>query len=223
MSRKRRSVFDDVKNTLSLLNAYNLLIYYNSPIFENRENKQWVTWPNHQPGRYNCESFFGKIEQYRKILETEAFTCLLFDASIVRIAYGFDGEKLTNHNLLWWPSPFQITEEDLQLGGVLEIFDLYASEKNWHDGIRMRSPVRFDFDSASSADDHPASHVHLQDPACRIHVDRPMSFNRFINFIFKNFYIDVYNKYKFWGDLRDTSFDCDASRQPSDNFLGWRN
>lgn len=222
MSRKRRSVFDDMKNTLMLLAESNVLIYYNSPILEERESKKWVTWPNHQPGRYNCEPFFGKIEQYRKILGTEAFTCLLCDGSIVRAAYGFEEEKLTNHNLLWWPSPFQITEDDLQLGGVLEIFDLYADERDWHEGIRMRTPIRFDFDSANCADDHPASHVHLQDPACRIFVDRPVSFNRFIKFIFKNFYIKVYDKISFWSDLRDIDFDCDGSRPPLDTFLGWK-
>lgn len=150
----------------------------------------------------------------KKIIETEAFTCLLLDGSLIRAAYAFDGEQLVSHNLLWWPSPFKITKEDLAIGGLLELFDLYSDKSEWTNHIVMRTPLRFDLDIKNAKYDHPASHLHMQTANCRIHVDRPISFNRFITFIFRNFYPEEYRKHDFWNDLFDMKLiDDDLSPQ----------
>jgi hypothetical protein len=198
-------------NTLDILSDNGLTHYHNAPIHDKRDGKDWVTWPNHQSGRYNCESHFAKINQYKKIVETEAFTCLLFDGSLVRAAYGFNNETLMIHNLLWWPSPFRITSEDLVGGGILDFFDLYADSGEWHERLEMRTPFRFDYDTEKAAEDHPLSHLHMQTSDCRLYIDRPLSFNRFITFIFKNFYPDVYKKHYFWGDLVDIKLVDDSA------------
>ena len=52
----------------------------------------------------------------------------------------------------------------------------------------MRSPLRFDFDPSNTSDLHPATHVHMQHADCRISAKRPICFNTFIKFVFKNFY-----------------------------------
>ena len=86
---------------------------------------------------------------------------------------------------------------------MLDIFDLYADSNGWHEQIQMRSPVRFDFDVKNAADEHPASHLHMQSGKCRLFVDSPVCFNRFIKFVFRNFYPDTYNQHFFWGDLEN--------------------
>jgi len=221
MGGKIKEVFEEIYNTLSLLSDSGLTVYHHRPVYSKREGLDLVTWPNHQSGRYNCENFFGRIEQYKKIIGTEAFSCLLFDGSFVRAAYGFDSEGLSVHNLLWWPSPFRISREDLTYGGVLDIFDLYAED--WQENIKMRTPVRFDYDAKKASMDHPASHVHLQSPNCRLYVDKPVSFNIFIKFIFKNFYSEQYSAYDFWDDLRETQLVRDAMPEPvrGEIRLGW--
>lgn len=66
LSKNLKSVLYDMHNTLEVLSDKGLTHYHNNPIYEKREDKDWVTWPNHQPGRYNCETYFARIEQYKK-------------------------------------------------------------------------------------------------------------------------------------------------------------
>ena len=65
----------------------------------------------------------------------------------------------------------------------------------------MRTPIRFDYDIKNVSDNHPKSHMHMQNSECRIFVDRPLCFNKFIKFIFKNFYYKKYIQYDFWENL----------------------
>lgn len=203
MRNNPKRFFQSIQNTLDLLTENGLTIFHNYPVYQERSGEINITWPNHVPGRHNCEPSFGKIAQYRGIVKTGAYTCLLFDGAMVRAAYSFEDDLLVSHSLLWWPSPFLIEASDLELGGVLDIFDLYADSNGWHEQIQMRSPVRFDFDVKNAADEHPASHLHMQSGKCRLFVDSLVCFNRFIKFVFRNFYPDTYNQIFFWGDLEN--------------------
>ena len=223
MSSCPKRLCQSIQNTLRLLTDNDLTIYYNQPVIQETHQRVRITWPNHVTGKHNSASSFGKISQYRAIIETGAFTCLLLDGAILRASYSFDSNELTEYNLLWWPSPFIIDAEDLKIGAVLDIFDLYADSNEWHKDIKMRTPIRFDLDINNASKDHPASHVHFQESNCRLHVDRPICFNRFIKFIFKNFYPNIYSRCFFWKDLQDMSFDVEAVsliEQPQ-SYLGW--
>jgi hypothetical protein len=223
MSSSPKRFCQNIQNTLNLLSENNLTIFHNQPVIKEYQNVTSITWPNHVPGRHNCAPVFGKISQYRTILETGAFTCLLFDGALVRIAYSFKFGSLADYSLLWWPSPFKIDSGDLELGGILDIFDLYASSNDWHENIQMRTPVRFDFDSNNATIKHPASHLHFQESNCRLYVDRPVCFNRFIKFIFLNFYPNTYSNFSFWEDLEDVSLTAKAFDLPVRNYpyVGW--
>ena len=224
MRNNPKRIFQSMRNTLNLLTENGLTIYHNHPIYQEASSIVNITWPNHTPGRHNCEPSFGKISQYRGIVESGAYTCLLFDGAMVRAAYSFEENFLIGHSLLWWPSPFLIDSSDLELGGVLDVFDLYADSKSWHEQIQMRTPVRFDFDIKNSSDGHPASHLHMQSGKCRLFVDRPICFNRFIKLIFRNFYQDTYKQYTFWGDLEHIQLhynNADEQDAPKHEYFGW--
>ena len=64
----------------------------------------------------------------------------------------------------------------------------FLSDSQWHEVIKMRSPVRVDFDPSSTVVNkvHSATHLHMQHEDCRMYVEEPLCFNRFINFILKN-------------------------------------
>ena len=203
MRNNPKRFFQNIQNTLYLLAEKGLTICSNSPVYQESSRGINITWPNHVSGRYNCEPSFGKILQYREIVKSGAFTCLLFEGSMVRAAFSFEDEFLVSHSLLWWPSPFLIDSSDLEVGPVLDIFDLYAASEDWHEQIQMRTPVRFDFDVKISSNDHPTSHLHMQSGKCRLFVNSPVCFNRFIKFIFRNFYPDKYKQFSFWGDLEN--------------------
>lgn len=225
MKNSPKKLFQSMQNTLNLLTDNGLTIYHNNPLYQACNGEVMITWPNHVPGKHNCEPSFGKILQYRRIIETGAYTCLLLDGSMVRAAYSFEDDCLVSHSLLWWPSPFVLDSSDLKLGQVLDLFDLYADSTNWHKDIQMRTPVRFDFDPANASDDHPASHVHMQSGNCRISVDSPICFNRFIRFIFRNYYCDSYKQHFFWDDLQIERLYCNPAFQPispKHEFFSWR-
>lgn len=100
----------------------------------------------------------------------------------------FEDDRLLEQNLLWWPSPFDLSEllEDGQ--PPVEIVESFYRDPNWHDMLSMRSPVRIDFDSVNGREDHPYCHLHIQSGETRLSIDQPICFNRFVDFIFRNFY-----------------------------------
>lgn len=154
ISSSHRRFFRNIQNTLILLAENNLTVIYNQPIIYERNEFTRISWPNHSPGKHNCAPEFGKINQYRTFIETGAYLCILFDGSLIRASYSFKSEFVVSYNLLWWPSPFKIDLKDLELGGVLDLLDLYADFKDWHRNIQMRTPVRFDLDIDNATISH---------------------------------------------------------------------
>lgn len=213
--------FNLIINTLTLLSDNDLLINYISPIKKTTKNQYLISWANHISGSFNCEKYFGRILQYKNIIKNNAYTCILFDGSIIRIAYEYNKNGLYKHSLLWWPAPFKIQKNDLELGGILDIFELYANDNTWSENIQMKSPIRFDYDSSNYSEAHPLSHLHIQSSDCRMYIDRPICFNKFIKFIFKNFYCDTYKSYKFFNELEEIKFDY--IQEPSDKqvYITW--
>lgn len=78
---------------------------------------------------------------------------------------------------------------------MIELFRGHGEEY-----LRLRTPVRFDFDPDAAAERHPASHLSLNDQDCRIPVRGPMSLGHFIEFVFRHFYSSVWAKHDFLAD-----------------------
>lgn len=204
LSGKPKTVFNSLSNTLEILRESGLVSFYNYIKIEQTTESIRISWPNHISG-YAKPMQFNKINTYLHMLNNGSYTCLLFDGSIIRIAYTFSGERLESYNFLWWPSPFPIVNENEEYSPS-ELFSLYLDDDNWHYNIEMRSPIRFDYDYSIDTELHPCSHIHTQDSECRIKVSHPVCFNRFFKFIFSNFYSQIYYSYDFWDDLELLSF-----------------
>lgn len=63
--------------------------------------------------------------------------------------------------------------------------------------LRLRSPIRFDFDLAAQAPNHAASHLHITHEDCRLPVFGPLSVGHFARFIFRHFYPELWNRFQF--------------------------
>lgn len=74
--------------------------------------------------------------------------------------------------------------------GLLETIEMVLEDKEVEKYIRMRSPVRIDFDVGNDTEEHPCAHLHMEHEECRINIEEPICFNRFINYIVKSFYPD---------------------------------
>ena len=127
------------------------------------------------------------------IYETGAYHCILFDGSIIRVYFKFHRNILANESLLYWPAPFIIPEDDIEELGIREAINMYITDEVFRNNkLSMRSPFRLDFDPLNVSESHPETHLHMQHEECRISVKKPICFNAFIKFIFKNFYPNLY-------------------------------
>ncbi|CAG35142.1 DUF2290 domain-containing protein [Desulfotalea psychrophila] len=188
-------------NILKILSERNLLYFYNIPVLQQDNESEMITWGRHERGAcYNADGAFGKLFQYRSILENNAFHAILKDGAFIRVSYTFKRGKLKKHSLWYWPCPLLIPNDDIENETPLGALDLYMS--NWEEYLVLRSPMRFDFDVEQQTIDHPASHLHFQASSCRMGVGHAMSFGTFIKYIFKNFYESEWNNnLSIWADL----------------------
>lgn len=183
---------EQIQNTLQILANLGLLRTTKNPISIQDGQFSTLTWDNHVAGRHNSGKAFTTINQYVSIYETGAYHCILFDGSIIRVYFKFHKNILLQESLLFWPSPIFIPEDDIDELGIREAVNAYVSLQSLTTTeLKMRSPVRLDFDPTNKKPKHPSTHLHMQHSECRMSVNRPCCFNTFIRFIFLNFYPDI--------------------------------
>lgn len=193
MNKHVEDTRDQILNTLQILSRCGLTRITKDVLSASDQGCEILTWNNHVSGRHNAGKSFTTLNQYISIYETGAYHCILFDGSIVRVQFKFRKNILLQESLLYWPAPIIIPEEDVDELGIREAVNMYFSdEESRRKKVIMRSPIRFDFDSTNVSELHPATHVHMQHANCRISAKRPICFNTFIKFVFKNFYPDSY-------------------------------
>lgn len=198
-SKQIEVINNDILNTVEYLEKNKLIYFFNGlniqEYTKGGDKFGSISWYNHRGGRANCGKNFSMLNQYEHILNNNSYTLTLFDGSIIRVNYEFKNDVLVSSSQLWWPSPFDDIGNDPELE-LIDYYDLYKSDAEWFKSIKMRSPVRIDYDSSNDTEDHPASHMHTQHHECRIKINKPLCFNGFISFIFKNFYPDKSLDYK---------------------------
>lgn len=180
-----------IYNTLEMLYQREFLYTYNAL------RKEWLdrdtvrlSWNNHVSGSFNTGDYFLRIRQYRQIIENKSYLCILFDGSLIRVSYTIQKDILTAHSLLWWPAPYKYKNVSLDDVEPVQMLSDFLSDKEWYENIEMRSPIRIDYDpkAENTSLRHPPVHMHFEHKDCRIFVNRPLCFNRFIKYIFENFY-----------------------------------
>ena len=189
MNRHVEDTRDQILNTLQILSGCGLTRITKDVLSTFDQDCEILTWNNHVSGRHNAGKSFTTLNQYISIYETGAYHCILFDCSIIRACFKFHKNILLQESLLYWPAPIIISEEEVDELGIREAVNMYFSDEDSRNKKAiMRSPLRFDFDPSNTSDLHPATHVHMQHADCRISAKRPICFNTFIKFVFKNFY-----------------------------------
>lgn len=184
-----RDTVTQINSTLRMLQDKALIITFN-PItnIDYSQHTCQISWRNHSPNRLNSGSAFTRLGQYMYILTNNSYHCLLFDGSLIRVNFQFEDNILLTQNLLWWPAPYNYGELLIEGYSPVELMEDFYGDPKWHEVIRMRSPIRIDFDESNDTTDHPQGHVHIQHYETRLSIKKPICFNRFIDFIFRNFY-----------------------------------
>lgn len=183
-----QATLEQIENTLRTLSDSGLTRIVKDVKTQTDKDITILTWENHTPCRLNCEKYFNSIEQYLHIYETGAYHAIIIDGSIIRFCYKFKKNILIQENLLFWPAPLSIDEDVIDAIGMRQALEdvFYQDNPEFH--IIMRSPLRIDFDPSNVMETHPETHIHIQHSDCRLSLRTPICFNKFIKFIFKNFY-----------------------------------
>lgn len=183
---------EQIFNTLLTLDSCGLARITKNVSCSQNNQISILTWDNHVSGRHNAGNAFTTLNQYVSIYETGAYHCILHDGSIIRVYFKFNKNILLQQSLLYWPAPITIPEVDIDELGIRDAMDIYiASQNSSTVQLKMRSPIRLDFDPINEKPNHPPTHMHMQHAECRISVKNPCCFNTFIKFIFLHFYPEI--------------------------------
>ncbi|HHX70820.1 MAG TPA: DUF2290 domain-containing protein [Gallicola sp.] len=134
------------------------------------------------------------ISIYNELKSKRNFNIKMVDGAMILFQYEFQNSELLKHRLSYFPS--------LSLLEFQNNYEIYEIDELYADVIEKQIvtfPMRFDYDSREEVYkvvDHPKSHLTLgQFKNCRIPVSAPITPNRFIHFIIRNFYHTTYKKY----------------------------
>jgi hypothetical protein len=136
---------------------------------------------------------FGTLDEYLWYLERRFFAVVLFDGSLLQVTYRFVRLTVTHHRLCFYPCPVTLDDEVVSEYGIAEYVDLLR-DGGLDRAVRLRSPIRFDYDSDAAAERHPAVHLTFSEPCCRIPVAYPLSVGHFVRFVFTHFYPNVWSE-----------------------------
>ena len=203
MNKNIENIRNQIYNTLQMLQREKFVLYYNDPNirYNNSDDTYTISWNNHKSGRSVSSGCFLRIGQYLQIVKDNAYFALLSDYSIIRGSFTYDNKgNLLCENLLWWPCPVNVDRDAVEELGVADAVELILYENKIASQLRMRTPIRIDFDYSNDTSEHPAAHMHMQHENCRINTIEPICFNKFIRYITKCFYPGInikFNKYDY--------------------------
>jgi len=148
-----------------------------------------VAWHAHKQHAEFLVTQQHTYEQYLNWVENGSYSAILRDASLLQISYEVRDGRIVAHRLAYVPCPC-ITNQDL-LDALLEeghsIDEIVSLCEHARDVV-FRSPIRFDYDAANAKPGHPASHMTINSPDCRIACVAPMHVLRFVDFVYRHFY-----------------------------------
>ncbi len=185
----------EVESLLNLLLSAEIAIDIN-PVVRTQGNRLIrVTWG----GCYSGALFrgdFASIDDYCRWIDDHAFSAVLYDGSLLQLSYDFAlTQELVGHRLGFYPCPFDLDEEWVRGETLSEVIAVYRQQKGCD--VRLRSPLRFDYDAAAAKGNHPAVHLTMQAETCRWPVVAPLSPGHLIQFVFKNFYPELWYVHSF--------------------------
>lgn len=204
-------LFHDLNDLLSLLLKSEIALSATNVIdVQGHRGHRRITWANNNnvPGdtfRFDSPT----ISEYQQWVDSQGYSAILFDGAIIQISYDFLHSELIGHRLLYFPCPFDMDMELLDEISLSELIKLYC--EGGADHVRLRTPIRFDFDPKSWSSSHPASHMTFQWAHTRIAVNSPLSLGHFIQFVFHNFYPTYWNMHTFLNQWHREDLDVTIS------------
>jgi hypothetical protein len=196
MTLTSRVIRTEVENLLAYLGRSEIALYTTAVGIEGGR----VTWRPYRKEESFVEGWEAHtLLDYRRWLRAGDYSALLFDGSLLQITYDFAGRVLIAHRLAWIPCPFDIDAEWYQMDYPVDVLDVYAAGKP--QDVLLKTPVRFDYDLYAAGIDHPTAHLSINSADCRIACVAPLRLGRFAQFIFGNFYPQIWRAHRYLREL----------------------
>lgn len=198
-----RVIHTELDNFLTYLLGAGIALYI-TPISNDGTRVSWVT--QGLASKFLQHRNKPSIAEYRDWIDSGAYSALLIDGSLLQISYEVIEGALTGHRLAYVPCPFDVEERLLRTEALLDVIEYHAACAP--EDIRLRAAVRFDYDLAAAGPGHPATHLTINSPSCRIACAAPLRLGQFADFVFRHFYPAVWKLHPYlqrlaksgWGD-----------------------
>lgn len=188
---------NEIHQLLRLLLDSDIALHISQTVLDPISSHVRVGWPSTDHGwKSGFDNPFGSFNEYLAWLQFREYSAVLFDASILQISFNFHRNRLISHRLVYYPCPLEL-EDDRDLlrdEPIIDVIETYLIDLH---RFRAKSPVRFDFDINAGRPEHPASHMTMLTNECRMPVYGPVSLGHFIDFVFRNFYPDIWQQHEF--------------------------
>lgn len=184
-----RVVRDQIKNTIDYLIGADLALYAN----EVSMSPSRVSWHSHNKSApFLTTREHPTIDQYMAWVTAGAYSAILLDGSLLQLTYDVSGGDVVGHRLAYIPCPYDLDANLLAQGEpIVDVVDLYRDSD-----AALRSPVRFEYDPRSAKPGHPAVHLTINAPGCRIACVAPLHVLRFVDFVFRHFYPELWRAHQ---------------------------
>ena len=150
-------------------------------------------------------SDYASIGQYLEAVKRRDYNFCLVDGSIIQIHYRMEEDEIKYHRLCFHPCPYPFPLDSHEGLGLADIPDL-MNARELLTGIRLASPIRFDFDSEFCDDKHAHSHLTINRQGCRVPAFGPVSLGHFMRFVFRYFYEAEFDSPGWWPEVQPKVF-----------------
>lgn len=189
------SVANEIENVLDYM-MNEAIAFYRRPV---RHAAGVVTWqPNSVAIPFLPQREQHSVALYRHWITNGHYSAVLFDGSLLQFSYEYASNTLIAHRLAYVPAPAWI---DPDVVAEFGIYDVVEAELDDIKRVRFASTVRFELDLAGAAPGHPAAHMTLNSPDCRVPCMTPMRLGMFLRFILGQFYPNVWDEHPFFESL----------------------
>lgn len=185
---RARPVRDALTNALDFLRDSGLVSYAGEVAFGERR----IGWHARVDRPFLLSGGADTVAQYLDWVKSGHYSAVMLDGALLQLAYRIDLGRVVGHRLALVPCPVRV-DEDLLADGepLLDVVEIHLSAQSV-EGLMMRSQVRFDFDVHAAGDGHPASHMTVSGPNCRVPCVAPLHPYRFMDFVYRHFYPELW-------------------------------
>jgi hypothetical protein len=192
----------DISRLAAELLKADLAVAVNAPTVRSDGERWRITWPAAFTSIGLLSSLpFASIYEYRSLLLGSHFICLMSDGALLQLSLDIRNNETIGHRFGYYPCP-------VVLPGGIDILDsdeldiILLQELDSHIGsisdnttpsnvqLRLRSPIRFDFDADQTSE--PPSHFHFGNPDIRVPVHSALSVGHFVQFVMRHFYPEAW-------------------------------